>query len=202
MIKEKLNAILAALTYRQKMFLLVMGGLVVGLGGLFMYLLRMHTYLADDPSACVNCHIMTPYYATWMHSSHARDATCNDCHVPHNNIFAKYFFKAKDGMNHVRKFVTFNERQAITAEDASAGVIMDNCIRCHTQLNQEFVKTGMISYVDAKNGQGKACWDCHTNVPHGKRSSLAATPDAIAPLPKSPVPDWLKKMMGSGKSKN
>ena len=199
MIKEKLNAILAALTYRQKMFLLVMGGLVVGLGGLFMYLLRMHTYLTDDPAACVNCHIMTPYYATWMHSSHARDATCNDCHVPHNNIFAKYFFKAKDGMNHVRKFVTFNERQAITAEDASAGVIMDNCIRCHTQLNQEFVNTGMISYVDTKNGKGKACWDCHTDVPHTKRSSLASTPDAIAPLPKSPVPDWLKNMMGSKK---
>ena len=89
MIKEKLKAILSLFSYRQKVFLLIAGGLVVGLGGLFMYLLRMHTYLTDDPAACVNCHIMTPYYATWMHSSHARDATCNDCHVPHNNIFAK-----------------------------------------------------------------------------------------------------------------
>lgn len=31
-----------------------------------MYLLRAHTYLGDDPSACVNCHIMAPYYATWF----------------------------------------------------------------------------------------------------------------------------------------
>ena len=74
------------------------------------------------------------------------------CHT--TNIFAKYYFKAKDGMNHVRKFVTFNERQAITAEDASAGVIMDNCIRCHTQLNQEFVRTGRINYMMAKRGEG------------------------------------------------
>ena len=120
-----------AFTYRQKVAILVIAGVVVGLGGLSAYLLRMHTYLADDPSACVNCHIMTPYYNTWAHSSHARNATCNDCHVPHQNIFMKYFFKGKDGMNHVTKFVTHAERQTIRAEEASAEVIMDNCIRCH-----------------------------------------------------------------------
>jgi len=69
----------------------------VGLGGLFMYLLRMHTYLTDDPSACVNCHIMSPYYATWSHSSHGRDATCNDCHVPHQNLFMKYLLLVSHG---------------------------------------------------------------------------------------------------------
>ena len=113
-------------------------GILVGLGGLFMYLLRAHTYIADDPSACVNCHIMTPYYATWSHSSHGRDATCNDCHVPHSSLAAKYGFKAMDGLKHTAYFVTHSERQAIMAEDASAEVIMDNCIRCrghHGQLH-------------------------------------------------------------------
>lgn len=41
MIKDKLKSILSAFSYRQKIFLLVTGGLIVGLGGLFMYLLRM-----------------------------------------------------------------------------------------------------------------------------------------------------------------
>ena len=40
MIKDKLKSILSAFSYRQKVFLLVTGGLIVGLGGLFMYLLR------------------------------------------------------------------------------------------------------------------------------------------------------------------
>lgn len=57
-------------SYKQKIGLLIITGVVCGLGGLFAYLLRAHTYLADDPAACVNCHIMTPYYATWSHSSH------------------------------------------------------------------------------------------------------------------------------------
>ncbi len=196
---EKISAMFS---YRQKVGLLVLAGVLVGLGGLFMYLLRAHTYLGDDPAACVNCHIMTPYYATWSHSSHGRvddksnGATCNDCHVPHSNLLAKYGFKAMDGMKHVAYFVTHSEHQAIRAEDASAQVIMDNCIRCHMQLNQEFVKTGRIDFMKSKVGEGVACWDCHRNVPHGGMNSLSATPAAESqtPLPPSPVPDWLQNM--------
>ena len=197
MIKNSLNAIKDAFSYRQKVLLLIIAGVLVGLGALFVYLLRAHTYLADDSSACVNCHIMTPYYASWSHSSHGRDATCNDCHVPHSSLLAKYGFKAMDGMKHVAYFVTHSEHQAIMAEDASAEVIMDNCIRCHTQLNQEFVKTGRIDYMMAKRDEGKACWDCHRSVPHGGMNSLSSTPNAegVTPLPPSPVPQWLQSLM-------
>jgi cytochrome c nitrite reductase small subunit len=182
---------------RQKIFLLVVAGVICGLGGLFLYLLRAHTYIADDPSACVNCHIMTPYYATWSHSSHGRDATCNDCHVPHQNLAMKYGFKAMDGLKHVAYFVTHSERQAIMAEEMSAEVIMDNCIRCHRQLNQEFVKTGRMGYSEQMREGGKVCWDCHRNVPHGGMNSLSSTPNAegVTPLPPSPVPNWLQNLM-------
>ena len=144
---------------------------------------------------------MSPYYATWSHSSHGRDATCNDCHVPHQNLFMKYFFKGKDGMKHVAYFITHSEHQAINAEDASAQVIMDNCIRCHTQLNREFVTTGRIDYMMAKRGEGKACWDCHREVPHGGVNSLSSTPyaETQVPLPSSPVPEWLQRIVPSSK---
>ena len=91
-------------SFRQKVGLLVGAGVLVGLGALFMYLLRAHTYLGDDPAACVNCHIMTPYYASWSRSSHGRiddksnGATCNDCHVPHTSVLSKYAFKAMDAL--------------------------------------------------------------------------------------------------------
>ncbi len=196
-------------SYRQKVGLLILAGVIVGLGAMFMYLLRAHTYfVGDDPAACVNCHIMTPYYATWSHSSHGRiddhsnGATCNDCHVPHQNMVMKYGFKAMDGMKHTAYFVTNSEHQAIMAEDMSAEVIMDNCIRCHTQLNQEFVKTGRKGYMEQMRDGGKACWDCHRNVPHGGMNSLMATPnaEAVTPLPPSPVPQWLQGLL-SKKSK-
>ena len=155
----------------------------------------IYVYLGDDPAACVNCHIMSPYYATWFHSSHARDATCNDCHVPHENAVKKWTFKGIDGMKHVAAFLTKSEPQVIQAHEASSQVIMNNCIRCHTQLNTEFVKTGKIDYMLSQVGEGKACWDCHRDVPHGGKNSLSTAPGAIVPLPESPVPEWLQKMI-------
>jgi cytochrome c nitrite reductase small subunit len=194
---KALDKITNLFSRRQKIFLLVVAGVICGLGGLFLYLLRAHTYIADDPSACVNCHIMTPYYVTWSHSSHGRDATCNDCHVPHQNLALKYGFKAMDGLKHVAYFVTHSERQTIMAEEMSAEVIMDNCIRCHTQLNQEFVKTGRMGYSEQMREGGKVCWDCHRNVPHSGMNSLSSTPNAegVTPLPPSPVPNWLQNLM-------
>ncbi len=175
--------------------LFVFSGMAVGISSYAIYESRANSYLSDDPSACINCHIMVPYYQSWQHSSHGQHATCNDCHVPHNNIISKYAFKAKDGLYHAAVFTVKGEPQVIRPRDGSKEVIMNNCIRCHTQLNTAFVKTGMIDYAQVKEGKGKACWDCHRQVPHTVVSNLSSAPNAIAPLPKSPVPAWLKGIM-------
>lgn len=180
--------------------LFVTGGVAAGVGAYTVYMSKIQSYLSDDPAACVNCHIMTPYYQSWQHGSHAKWTTCNDCHVPHRNIAGKYAFKAMDGLYHAAVFTLRAEPQVIRPRDASYGVIMDNCIRCHTQLNAEFVKTGMIGYTQVKEGRGKACWDCHREVPHTVVSNLSSSPNAIAPMPESPVPEWLRKIMENRKT--
>ena len=48
------------LSKRQKIITAIMAGTIVGGGLFFLYMLRAHTYLTDEPSACVNCHIMSP----------------------------------------------------------------------------------------------------------------------------------------------
>lgn len=174
--------------------LFVAGGALCGIGCYTLYISRTHAYLSDDPSACVNCHIMAPYYQSWNHSSHAIHATCNDCHVPNDSPLKHYGFKAVDGLYHAAVFTLHNEPQVIRPREASSNVIMDNCIRCHTQLNTEFVKTGMISYTQSQLGAGKACWDCHREVPHTRISNLSSSPSAVVPFPESPVPEWLRKM--------
>ncbi len=173
----------------------IIGGVLAGLGAYTIYMSSAHSYLSDDPSACVNCHIMAPYFQSWDHSSHAYWTNCNDCHVPQDNVFKKYAFKAMDGLYHSAIFTIKAEPQVIRPREASNNVIMENCIRCHTQLNTEFVKTGMLTYTQTREGKGKACWDCHTQVPHTKVSNLNSSPNAIVPLPESPIPQWLKNVM-------
>jgi cytochrome c nitrite reductase small subunit len=173
----------------------VIGGLIVGLGAYCLYASNVVSYLDDDPKACVNCHIMASYYQSWSRSSHAVGVTCNDCHVPQHNALSKYLFKAKDGLYHAAVFTVRAEAQAIRPTDSSYEVILENCVRCHTQLNTEFVKTGMVKYADVKKGRQQACWDCHRDVPHKMISNLASAPDAAIPFPASPVPQWLKAIM-------
>lgn len=166
--------------------------------GLFIYSFfasRAYSYLSDEPATCVNCHVMAPYYATWTHSSHGRNTTCNDCHVPHNNVFNKYFFKAKDGLRHSAVFTMRGEAHALQAIEASSKVIMDNCIRCHTQLNTEFVNTGRMGFKEMKEMNGNACWDCHREVPHTRSRSESSTPNSHVPMPQSNVPDWLSELV-------
>lgn len=191
---EFIRRILRSVPSRLVLPLFLLGGILAGLGAYTIYMSRAFSYLSNDPSACVNCHIMAPYYQSWNHSSHARWATCNDCHVP-EGLLPGYAFKAQDGLYHAAMFTLRAEPQVIRPRDASNKVILRNCIRCHTQLNTEFVKTGMVQYTDVKNGREKACWDCHRDVPHTRISNLASSPNAIVPLPSSPVPDWLKKAM-------
>lgn len=156
------------------------------------------SYISDKPETCVNCHIMAPQYATWFHSSHRENAHCNDCHVPHNNVANKYYFKAKDGLRHATVFTLRNEPQVIFIKDEGKEVVHENCIRCHTDLiNDTKLLTRAPVYYHHRTE--RKCWDCHREVPHGRVNSLTSTPNARVPLPESPVPDWLKELSNKNK---
>ena len=178
-----------------KMPVIILLGIFVGLGIYSVYVSKVWSYLSENPQACVNCHIMAPQYATWNHSSHRETATCNDCHVPHDNFARKYYFKGKDGLNHATLFTLRAERQVIFIGDEGKKVVKENCIRCHTNL---FDQSKLISQTKGNflvHNTDRECWECHRDVPHGRVSSLSSVPNAKVPVPESPVPDWLKKII-------
>ena len=108
----------------------LLGGVLVGLSLFLIHISNFFSYMSDPPETCMNCHIMGPQYATWYHSSHREHATCNDCHVPQDNIANKMFFKAMDGMRHSTIFTMRTEPQSIIIKEAGARAVQKNCIRC------------------------------------------------------------------------
>ncbi len=168
--------------------------ILIGLGMYIFYVSNAASYLSDDPQTCVNCHVMRPEFATWQHSSHREVAVCNDCHVPQDNIFNTYFFKAQDGLRHATIFTLRAEPQVIKMHAAGIRVVQENCKTCHYELNKE-IATINVTGKNYQHGEGKLCWDCHKQVPHGGLKGLSTTPGARVPLPGSPVPEWLKKYM-------
>lgn len=176
---------------------LILTSVFCGLGAYTLYVSNAISYLSDDPKTCVNCHVMAPQYATWEHSAHREVASCNDCHVPHDNFLNTYYFKAKDGLRHATIFTMRGEEQVIKITEPSIKVVQDNCRRCHDNLNE---KVGtLITARQASHGEGKLCWDCHREVPHGRVNSLSSVPHARVPVAGSPLPEWLKNLINKKK---
>lgn len=178
---------------RWRLPVLALLGTIFGIGAVIFYQSRAWSYLLDDPSACINCHIMIPQYTTWQHSSHARVATCNDCHVPHDNILHMYYFKAKDGSRHATLFTLRMEDQVIRITEPSMKVVQMNCVRCHEHVNDR-VHT-KVTLKQIQHGEGKLCWECHREVPHGRVNSLSSVPNAKSQLETPNIPTWLRSQI-------
>lgn len=176
-----------------KLPLIILLGILSGLGLFIFHIAKVPTYLVDSPTTCVNCHVMTPYYAGWSHSSHREVADCADCHMPQDNIFNHYYFKGKAGMRHAYVFTFRLEPQVITPHQDSKDVVYDNCVRCHTRQIHDSKLMSMKPDFHP-NIDDRYCVDCHRDVPHGKVNSLTSVPDAWVPLPDSPVPEWLRSL--------
>jgi len=151
--------------------------------GFFIYVLNISkatSYLTSEPGACINCHVMNTQYATWQHSSHAKAATCADCHLPHEGV-GKYVAKARDGFNHAMAFTFKTYKNAIVISDDGAKRVQDNCISCHASLTSVMALNSDVNhrYDDESVKTGRRCWECHKEVPHGKVRGLATTPDNL-----------------------
>lgn len=179
---------------------IILLGIFVGLGLLTVHISRAPSYLSNNPETCINCHVMYPQYASWKHSSHREVATCSDCHVPHDNVFRTYYFKASDGARHATIFTARAEPQVIQIKEAGKGAVQENCIRCHQKLIEN---TGLVEVTAqmVKHGEGKFCWSCHREVPHGTVNSLASAPHALVPRLPSVFPKWLNEYLKSNLNK-
>lgn len=180
--------------HRWKLPVTMVLAIFLGLFFYSIYLSKAGSYLSDNPQTCINCHVMVPQYATWNHGSHRELASCNECHVPHNNVVSTYYFKAKDGLRHATMFTFRLEPQVIQIKDAGIEVVQQNCLRCHEELiitaEQQVNNKAFHS-----ERETRLCWECHRETPHGTVNSLSIAPNAIVPLPESPVPKWIKEII-------
>ena len=170
---------------------MVLLGFFCGMGLLLAHISLTTSYMIDSPKTCMNCHVMTDVYVSRTHTSHGRDVTCNDCHLPHTSLAREYWFKAHDGLRHAYVFTLRMEPQVMELSAGAIPVVQENCMRCHEERVSE-VSANTYSHGDRK------CWDCHQDVAHGRIRSLSASPDVSRP-PLQPVTQFPPMPPLSGK---
>lgn len=140
--------------------ILILAGMFCFITGLSMFTFvqaKGYSYLADDPLGCANCHVMRDEYDAWQHSSHARVATCNDCHTPHDNIVNKYLAKGINGFNHSFAFTFNTYEEVITITQFNKDIVNHSCLYCHTNL---------VSEIAPDHDNAPDCITCHTGIGH------------------------------------
>jgi cytochrome c nitrite reductase small subunit len=140
--------------------LCVLAGFGLGTGAFTVRYAEGFSYLSNDPTACVNCHIMREQYDGWQHASHHAVATCNDCHVPHDTI-RKYLVKAENGFWHSKGFTLQDFPEPIRLRPVSLSILETNCISCHHDLVNDVLGH------DATGSTTMHCVHCHAAVGHG-----------------------------------
>jgi cytochrome c nitrite reductase small subunit len=130
---------------------------VVGLSLFTFVRAEGYSYFSDDPSACVNCHVMRDEYEAWHHSSHGRVATCNDCHGSHDNIVNKLLVKGINGFNHSFAFTFNTYNEVITIKQFNHEVVNNSCLHCHEDL---------VSTIAPLHDNAPDCITCHAGIGH------------------------------------
>lgn len=144
-------------------------GSLLGVGGYTFVAAHGAAYLSDDPRACVNCHIMREQFDAWQHGSHHAVATCNDCHLPHQNLGSKLLVKAGNGYHHSRAFTLQDFTEPIRIKPGNAGVLEANCLRCHGPMTDEITAHGTLGVPTdpTRKADLYGCVQCHQEVGHG-----------------------------------
>lgn len=140
-------------------------GTLAGAVGYTAHYAKATSYLSNDPRACTNCHVMNEHFDGWSKASHHATATCNDCHVPHDSVFHKYYVKAEHGYRHSKGFTFQDFHEPIQMTKASRDVVIENCVRCHEAMTHEVRTAGAPRQAPAFGGLD--CIHCHARVGHG-----------------------------------
>ncbi|MBU0691411.1 NapC/NirT family cytochrome c [bacterium] len=135
--------------------LAIVFGVLLGAGGYTFFYAKGHSYLVDNPQACINCHVMNDFYKTWRISSH-RGISCNSCHIP-ESFPADYLVKMEHGLRHAYVF-TFEDPQIFRLKDEE--VVLNNCVSCHNKVVEPILTAAC---------NDNRCLLCHSGVAHGKR---------------------------------
>ncbi|MDF2947781.1 MAG: nitrate/TMAO reductase rane-bound tetraheme cytochrome c subunit-like protein [Bacillales bacterium] len=133
----------------------VIAGVFLGFAILLATQEALHA--TDTGEFCSSCHIMSEVHESYSGSAHV-GVTCNDCHIPQDNWFRKYTFKARAGITDVYYNTLGKEDipSVLHPNDRTKVAVNENCIRCHKGTNSR------VGH-DVK----EKCTTCHRGTPHG-----------------------------------
>jgi nitrate/TMAO reductase-like tetraheme cytochrome c subunit len=131
--------------------------------------------VSSQPQFCGSCHIMAPYYQSWLTSTH-KDFACVECHIPPG--ITSEFRKKYEALSMVARYFTgtYSTNPWTEVDDQS-------CLRsgCHTKrvlLGRELYRGVLFDHqphlAEMRREKQLRCTSCHSQIVQG--SHISVTP--------------------------
>ncbi len=146
-------------------------GLLVGVGLVLTY---GAMEVSSTPRFCGSCHVMEPYYESWVSSSHANIA-CVDCHIPPG--IAAELRKKYEALSMVARYFTgtYGTNPWAEVEDTA-------CLECHerrllagTEVFGDVLFDHRPHLTELRRGKRLRCTSCHSQIVQGSHITVTAT---------------------------
>lgn len=162
------------------------GFLVIAAAGLGLLFVLLTVQATSEPQFCGSCHIMKPYYDSWVTSSHSEIA-CVECHIP-PGIYSE-IEKKKEAISMVVSYFTGTYGTSPWAEVEDAA-----CMECHQRrlLAGEEVFSDILfdhdpHLTELRREKKLRCTSCHSQIVQGSHITVTASTCILCHFKDQPV---------------
>jgi nitrate/TMAO reductase-like tetraheme cytochrome c subunit len=133
-------------------------------------------WYTSRPEFCRSCHIMEPYYQSWLNSTH-KDVSCIECHFPPG--FGGKVRGKLLGLVQLAKYVTQSEGPRPAAEIPDASCLRSGCHE--TRLLSGRVDFHGVPFDhaqhlgDLRRGKTLRCTSCHSQIVQGSHMTVTTS---------------------------
>ena len=130
--------------------------------------------VTSTPRFCGSCHIMLPYYQSWLVSSHNKVA-CVECHIPPG--VTSEFRKKYQALSMIARYITgtYSTNPWTEVEDES-------CLKCHERrllAGNEVFHNVLFDHkahlAEMKRNKRLRCTSCHSQIVQGSHITVTAS---------------------------
>jgi nitrate/TMAO reductase-like tetraheme cytochrome c subunit len=146
-------------------------GLMLGIG---LVLIAGAMELSSTPKFCGTCHVMKPYYESWVDSNHAH-IPCVDCHIPPG--LTAELRKKYEALSMVARYFTgtYSTNPWTEVDDEA-------CLRCHErrllagrELFGEVLFDHRPHLAEVRRGMRLRCTSCHSQIVQGSHITVTSS---------------------------
>jgi nitrate/TMAO reductase-like tetraheme cytochrome c subunit len=132
--------------------------------------------VSSQPRFCGSCHVMTPYYESWKHSTH-HDIACVECHIPpgvRSTLRKKY-----EALAMVTSYFTGTYSTKPWAEIDDQSCLRSGCHAKRLLLGAELYREVLFDHQphlgEMRRGKQLRCTSCHSQIVQGSHISVTPT---------------------------